>query len=106
MSITSAYWVPPPDQDFKIQTTNTKPNDLGFRTDIPWPLPVAPHGGRYYGEGREHLDLRKELNTSVQGEYFARGGQVIPSTGGIPLVNIYDPIYKFSRDRTAVAFKE
>ena len=104
MSVTSAYWIPPADQKFKVQTTNTKPNDLGFRVDIPWPLPTT-YGGRYYGEGREHLDLPKELNTSTQGEYFTRGGRVIPSTGGLPLVNVYDPVYKFSRANTAVAFK-
>jgi hypothetical protein len=105
MSVTSAYWVPPMDQEYQVQTTNHKKGDLGFRVNIPWPLPVS-YGAGYAGEGREELYLKKELNTSTQTEYFPRGGNVIPATGGKPLVNIYKDEFKFTRKSTAVPFKE
>ena len=104
MSITHAYWIPPAEQDFKVQKANFKPGDLGFRNDIPWPLPVTI-GAEYFGEGREELPLPKVLNSAIQGEYHARGN-IVPSSGGIPLVNIYSKIYKFKRGKTERRFKE
>ena len=95
MQINNPYWQPP--AEFGKQTyLNTKPNDLGFRNDLVWPMPTTI-GANYYGEGRQYLDLPKELVFDTRGEYFARGGNVIPSTGGKPLVNIYSDIYKHKR---------
>ena len=95
MNINSPYWKPP--AEFERRSFQTqKSNDLGFRNDIPYPLP-ATIGANYFGAGREQLDLPKELVYSSQGEYFARGGNVVPASGGKPLVNIYSSIYKHRR---------
>jgi hypothetical protein len=101
MSLVNAYWIPEPTT---LKSLNTKVNDLGFRTDIPWPLP-ATVGAEYFGQGRDKLSLEKELNKSVQGEYFPRGGNVIPSSGGMPLVNPFSKVFTYSRDAHSVPFK-
>ena len=104
MSITNAYWAPPATHEFEVKTLNPKIGDLGFRTDIPWPLPVTA-GAEYFGEGQQDLPTYpKMLNKSFQGEVFAVGNTV-PSTGAIPLVNIYDKEFKYSREKHAREFK-
>ena len=57
MNINNPYWQPP--VEFGKQTfVNTKPNELGFRNDLVYPLPTTI-GANYFGEGRQHLDLPK-----------------------------------------------
>jgi hypothetical protein len=93
MSIVNAYWLPPV---LDVTQANHKFRDLGFRNDIPWPLP-ATVGAEYYGQGRNELPLEKQLNRTVQGEYFPRGGHVIPASGGVPLINPYSAAMNFER---------
>ena len=100
MNILSAYWVPPVTD---VRFANHKERDLGFRNDIPWPLP-ATVGAEYFGEGRQELPLEKSLNATVQGEYHARGG-MIPSTGGIPLINPYSKTFNHARENYEVPFR-
>ena len=99
--ITNAYWIPEPTH---VKTQNHKVSDLGFRNDIPWPLPTTV-GAEYFGEGREELPLEKVLNPTVQGEYFSRGGDVIPSSGGVPLINPYSKRFTHERDAYTTEFK-
>ena len=96
MNINQPYWQPP--AEFGKQTYQTqKSNDLGFRNDIPYPLPTTI-GANYFGEGRQELALPKELAYDPRGEYFARGlANIVPSTGGKPLVNVYSEIFKHKR---------
>lgn len=101
MSIVNAYWLPRPTH---VTTANPQFADLGFRNDIPWPLPTTV-GAEYFGAGREELPFEKELNPTVQGEYFPRGGNMIPSSGGIPLVNPYSKTFNFERDAYTTEFE-
>ena len=104
MSILDAYWIPPATDDFVVSEVDPKKNDLGFRNDLVWPLP-ATIGAQYFGQGKERLELHPQtLNNTVQGEYFAIGGQ-IPASGGVPLVNPYADIYKFKRSDYEQVFR-
>jgi len=104
MNILNAYWLPKPTESGTIQQTNNKPNELGFRNDIPWPLPTTV-GAEYFGEGREELPLEKTLNKTIQGEYFLRGGNIVPSTGGVPMINPYSKTFTHSRDAYETRFE-
>ena len=97
MSIINAYWIPPAWQQYEVAEINPKKNDLGFRNDIPHRLPTTI-GSQYYNEGRNELPLPKIIEFNPQGEYYAPDN-VIPATGGVPLINISDKIYKFERKR-------
>ena len=93
MNLSNSYWAP----DVTFQKIKSKPlidKTLGFFTDIPWPLPVT--AGAYSGEGA--IPGRRELSfaTEAQSEYFAIDN-VVPSTAGVAMVNIYAPYYKFKR---------
>ncbi len=101
MNIINAYWIPEP---VSIKQANHKVGDLGFRNDLVWPLP-ATVGAEYFGQGREELPLDKEVNPTVQGEYFPRGGNVIPASGGVPLVNPYSKTFSFERDAYTSQFE-
>ena len=104
MSITNAYWAPPATQEYNVTQYNPKVGDLGFRHALAWPLPVTV-GAQYFGEGQQDLPIYpKRLNTSTRGETFAVGNTV-PSSGGVPLINIYDAEYKFARNQTDREFK-
>ena len=99
MQVSNSYWAP----DLKFQERKTKPfldKTLGFTMDIPWPLPTSV--GFYSGEGaipgRRELSFQREH----QAESFATDN-IIPSSGGIPLINMYLPHYKFKR--SDVTFK-
>ena len=99
MNTSHPYWAP----DLNFEQIKTKPfldKSLGFYTDIPWPLPVTM--GAYFGEGA--IPGRKELSYGSfhNSEYFAIDG-IVPSTGSVPLVNIYAPHFKYSR--SAVTYK-
>jgi hypothetical protein len=67
-------------------------DNYGFLFRIPHPLPST--AGYYYGENPVYG--RRELVFSDQPEYFAVDGK-IPASGGVPLVDPKDPIYKFKR---------
>ena len=98
MQLTHAYWNPPPLYSFsKITFTNTQPNDLGFRHDIPVPMPVSIGEG-YFGSNESVLNIPKQLVFSNQGEYFTRGGY-IRTVDQKPLVNVYNPIFNYKRSK-------
>ena len=92
MQATSPYWFRPEFQP----VLRDKPivGHLGFKMNLPWPAPVTV-GAIYSGEGG--LPDRRTVETSPFGEYFAVDN-IIPSSGGVPLVNTKNPIYTFSRD--------
>ena len=99
MQTTSPYW----NQQVEFAAKRTiqgASGHLGFQTRIPWPLPVTV-GAMYMGEGA--LPDRREVGhippgEAPWGEYYAIDN-TIPSAGGIPLINVNDPIYQYSRDR-------
>ena len=92
MQATSPYWFQPEFQP----VIRSKPiaGTLGFKTNIPWPAPVTV-GAIYSGDGA--LPDRREISTAPFGEYYAVNN-IIPSSGGVPLYNIKDPVFTFSRD--------
>ena len=93
MQPTSPYWFQPefqPKQELKSIA-----GDLGFQMRIPWPLPVTV-GAIYSGEGA--APDRREITTSPFGEWFAVDN-VIPSSGGVPLVNVKEPRFQYSRSK-------
>ena len=93
MNPTNPFWTPEP---AFIAQTSLKPisNTLGFQFNLPWPDPTT--AGFYYGEGPQYG--RRELIYRSDPEYFARQN-ILPSIGGVPRFNPYDPIYKFDRSR-------
>ena len=91
MNFSNPYWAP----DVKFTTIKSKPlieGTLGFDFDLPWPLPTT---AGYY-EGQDPVPGRKELSYGTGTEYFATD-HIVPSTGGVPMVNIYAPHYKYKR---------
>ena len=104
MNITNAYWVPPQTKYGTVSYSNTKAGDLGYRHDLPWPLP-ATVGAEYFGEGKQELPLEKSLNKTVQGEYFLRGGDVVPASGGVPMINPYSKTFTHSRAAYEIPFR-
>jgi hypothetical protein len=91
MQTTSPYWNEPSFEPLRMHKPIT--NHLGFTTKIPWPEPVTV-GAIYVGAGA--MPDRREINTSPFGEYFAVDN-TIPSAGGVPLIDINNPIYQYSR---------
>ena len=84
--------------------------DLGYSIDIPWP-DVTTVGFMNGGNMKESGGLvqnyfptnrlpeqRNLLILSDKPEYFAVNDHV-RSTGGIPQIDVNDPIYSFSRNR-------
>ena len=91
MNVSNPYWAP--DLQFTAIKTKAKlANTLGFDIQIPWPLPST--AGEYVGE--DAIPGRREMSYGTQGEYFAVDN-IIPSTGGIPMVNYYAPWYSYKR---------
>ena len=95
MNVTHPFWQVPKQfvgqKSFK-QTLPPVANTLGFTFQLPWPLPVS--AGWY--DGQNAMWGRRELVFSSQPEYFAVEN-IIPSAGGVPLINPYAPEMKFSR---------
>ena len=87
------YWQPPLHIERKITFLKPVTQTLGFQPDLMWQLPTTVGEG-YSGEGA--MPDRRELVFSRHGEYFATDN-VVPSTGGRSMVNLYDPIYQFKR---------
>jgi len=96
MNPTNPFWTPEP--QFARQT-NLKPitNTLGFLITLPWPDVTTM--GQYFGEGPQYG--RRELVYRSDSEYYARQN-IIPSIGGVPRINPWDKIYKFSREKYTV----
>ena len=93
MNTTSPFWTNPQFEGTSWDKPLTR--HLGFQMRLPWPLPVTV-GAIYSGSGA--ASGRREQNSMPFGEYFAVNNK-IPSSGGIPLVNINEPRVRFSRDR-------
>ena len=91
MQPTSPYWFQPEFQSKTMQKPMT--GHLGFQTRIPWPEPVTV-GAIYAGQGAR--PDRREITTSAFGEWFAIDN-TIPSTGGVPLINVKEPRFQYSR---------
>ena len=98
MNLTNPYWTPPISYNFPIKTFKPITKTLGFQHTLVWPMP-STIGEGYAGAGQLPGGPR-ELVYSTQGEYTAIDN-IVPSTGGKSMVNLYDPIYSYSRaDRT------
>ena len=95
VSFTHPYWSPP---FFTRQQKFLKPisNNLGFQFNIPWPDPVS--AGWYHGEGGENVYGRRTIVTKSDPEYFTVGGNIMPSTNGVPRMDPFSPAMTFSRD--------
>ena len=91
MQPTSPYWFQPEFQPKQMLKSLT--GHLGFQTQIPWPQPVTV-GAIYSGDGA--LPDRREITTSPFGEWYAIDN-IIPSSGGVPLVNVNEPRFQYSR---------
>ena len=93
METTSPYW-----NQFEFDTRKFhKPiaGNLGFTPVIPWPLPVTV-GAIYSGDGA--IPDRRQICIKPWGEYFAVN-DIIPSTGGVPLINVHEKRFQYSRDK-------
>lgn len=92
MKATNPYYTAP-DTDYPVQFTMPLTTHLGFQIDIPHRAPLAtPY---YFGENP--VVGRRELVTRPDPEYFAINNIIPMLTPKIPLVNINDPSYTFSR---------
>jgi len=96
MNFTHPYWTP--DASFRTQKF-LKPisNNIGFTFQLPWPAPVT--AGYYYGEGGENIFGRRTQVTDSRPEYFTVGGDVMPTTGGIPAFDPHGKVMTFSRKK-------
>ena len=92
MNPTNPYWTPGPEIQKVVGQKNIANNFIRFT--LPWPDVTT--AGYYYGEGPQYG--RRELIYRSDPEYFARQN-ILPSIGGVPRFNPYDPIYKFDRSR-------
>jgi len=97
MNPTNPYWQAP---QLKLKGKMPIAHNIGFSFTLPWPDVVSP-AGFYNGQGA--MPGRKELVFRDDPEYFAIQG-VVPSSGGIPRINPYDPIYKFDRSKFTVRY--
>ena len=90
MNITNPMFTQP---SYPISFQPPMTGHLGYQIDVPHAPPVATPF--YYGEdpqwGRRELVMRSDP------EYFAIGNVVPMLTEKIPLVDISDPSYSFSR---------
>ena len=103
MNESNPYWSIPIFYNYKVQALKPVSHTLGFQFDLPYRLPTTVGEG-YRGENQPFPETRRELNYSTQGEYTAGVDNIVPSTGGIPMVNLYDPIFQFKRSDHAVRY--
>ena len=82
-----------PQQFYPVSYTMPLSGHLGFKIDIPHTPPVATPF--YFGE--HPVIGRRELVTRGDPEYFAVNNVIPMLTDKVPLVNINDPAYSFSR---------
>jgi hypothetical protein len=91
MQTTSPYWN---DTSFEpLKFPRPISGHLGFQMKMPWPYPVTV-GAIYTGDGA--IPGRREVSNATFGEYFAIN-DTIPSSGGVPLVDTSNPIFRYSR---------
>ena len=91
MNLTNPYWNDAP--MFKTHKGMRRfENNLGFF----FKLPVADvqTAGFYFGDNPGYG--RRELVMRSDPEYYAAGG-VIRASGGVPEIDVKNPIYKFKR---------
>ena len=89
-NLTNVYWNPP---SFLQPHRGLKQIDnYGFLFKLPHPS--IQTAGFYYGENPGYG--RRELVYSDQPEYYAVDN-TIPSSGGLPMVNLKNPYYSFKR---------
>ena len=67
---------------------------MGFFFKLPHPDVTT--AGYYFGENP--VDGRRELVFRSDPEYYSVDN-TIPSSGKVPKINPYDPIYSFSREK-------
>ena len=79
--------------DYPVTYTLPMTGHLGYQIDIPHMAPVSTPF--YFGENP--VIGRRELVTQPQGEYFAVDNIIPMLTDKIPLVDLSDPAYAFSR---------
>lgn len=82
-----------PDTDYTVSYTMPLTGHLGYQIDIPYEAPMATPF--YFGENP--VIGRRELVTRPDPEYFAIDNVVPMLTEKIPLVDLSDPSYSFSR---------
>ena len=70
--------------------------DYGHSFSIPW---VKPHTAGFWNYGG--LPTEKKLIMRDDPEFFATNN-VIPSTGGLPIIDPGDPVYRFDRNEFTV----
>ena len=92
MRATNPFWTAP-QTDYPVSSIMPIEGHLGFQIDIPYSAPMSTPF--YFGENP--VIGRRELVTQPQGEYFAIDNVVPMLTSKIPLVDINDPAYTFSR---------
>ena len=88
---TNPYWQPDPIYTWGIKS-QPKFDGYGFTFKLPWRDPVT--AGWYFGEGP--VPQRRELVFRSDPEYFPVLNTV-PSSGGLPKYNLYDPAFQFKR---------
>ena len=82
-----------PNTDYPVSSLLPMTGHLGFQIDIPHRAPVAtPY---YFGENP--VIGRRELVTRADPEYFAVDNVIPMLTEKVPLVDLSDPSYAFSR---------
>ena len=91
MNLSNPYWTAPSDFSPKKSLWDFT-RDRGFQWNLPWPMPVS--AGWYYGEQPEMGRRQHVFRADPEWVAF---GDVIPSTGGIPMVNPYSDEMKFKR---------
>ena len=93
---THPYWTAP--TQFRQQKM-LRPisGDLGFQFNIPWPMPSS--AGYYFGE--EAPWGRREHVYSSLPEWFSVNN-IVPASGGLPLVNPHSSEMTFDRERFTV----
>ena len=96
MNPSNVYWAP---EQNNVQTL--KPFDYqGFLFNLPYQDPVSTPMG-YSGDGSENIYGKRELVFTTQPEYFAVGG-IVPTTAGIPRMDINSAAAKHSREHFTV----
>ena len=91
--LTSPFWTQP-NTDYTVQSIRPQENHLGFVMQLPIRPPVSTP--MYFGENTH--PGRRELVTRPDNEYFPGEPGMVPMlTPKIPLVDLADPSYAFSR---------
>ena len=90
---THPYWTPESVYNWGQKSQHTY-DGYGFTFKLPWRDPVTC--GWYFGEGP--VPQRQEMIYRSDPEYYAIYNTV-PSSGGLPKYNLYDPAFTFNRSK-------